>query len=450
MSAQPRTIRSGASGVAPYVAITALGSTAYIAAFTAAALAAREITGRAELSGLPSALGTVGTAAAIALLSSIMARRGRRTGLVAGWTVAVAGAGASVAAIAVGSFPLLLVGAVAVGFGNGAIQLSRYAAGDQLAPERRAAALGTVVWGSTAGAVLGPNLVAPAGAIATGLGRAPLEGGMAVTAIGFVLALGLTAAWVRRDGATAVGDGADAGEPGDPAADRADAAAEPELDATGLVAVDIDPSPVVAGAPGKLDRRLAAIAPLRVRVALVGLVAGQVVMVLIMTMTPVHIRDMGEPLATVGFVISAHTLGMFALSPLSGRLVGRFGAIPVLFAGFGTLLAAAALAAVARDADIAALTLSLFLLGYGWNLGFVAGSSLLTGGASLAERIRLQGITDVLVWTSGAVASVSSGLLLDLAGYQTLAVVGGVILVLPAAVILAARRRIPATMRVGA
>jgi MFS family permease len=159
---------------------------------------------------------------------------------------------------------------------------------------------------------------------------------------------------------------------------------------------------------------------------------------------------MGETLSTVGLVISAHTLGMFALSPLSGRLVQRFGAFAVLYGGFATLLLASILAAVARNAEIPVLTLGLFLLGYGWNLGFVAGSSLLTSGASLEERIRLQGVTDVLVWTAGAAASVSSGLILDWLGYQTLAVLGGAFLAIPALTIFLARRRVSVAVTAGA
>ncbi len=426
MSATPTAERQpGTVRLAPFVAATALGSIAYIAAFTSAALAAREITGKAELSGLPSAIGTIGTAGAIALLSATMARRGRRPGLLVGFAIAVAGGAASVAAIALSSFALLLAGSLALGFGNAGIQLSRYAATDLLAPERRASAVGTVVWGSTAGAVLGPNLVAPAGWVAEALGRPALEGGMAVTTLGFALALLVTLAWIRgsRPAIDPAGD--------DPAA---------SLDT--MVPVDVEAAPVVADRPGFLGGRLSIIAPLRVRVALVALVTGQTVMVLIMTMTPVHVQDMGETLSTVGLVISAHTLGMFALSPLSGRLVQRFGAFAVLYGGFATLLVSAILAAVARDTEIPVLTLGLFLLGYGWNLGFVAGSSLLTSGASLEERIRLQGVTDVLVWTAGAAASVSSGLILDWLGYQTLAVLGGAFLAIPALTIFVARRRL--------
>jgi MFS family permease len=413
-------------GLAPYVVATALGSTAYIASFAAATLAAREITGDAQLAGLPSALGTIGTAAAIGLLSALMARRGRRPGLLAGYLVAITGALATLAAVAFASFPLLLAGSIAIGFGNAALQLSRYAAADLAEPERRASAVGTVIWGSTAGAILGPNLLEPAGALATAVGRPVLEGGMAVTVVGFALTLLVTLRWVRTAGAPA-----DARE---------------EVIETGIGAEPV----AIPDEPARAtDSRLALLAPIRVRVALVGLVAGQVVMVLIMAMTPVHVHDLGEPLATVGFVISAHTLGMFALSPLSGRLVGRFGALPVMVAGFGVLLLAAVLAAVARQSDIPVLVLALFLLGYGWNLGFVAGSSLLTSGASLGERIRLQGATDVLVWTAGAAASLSSGFLMDWAGYPMLATVGGALLAIPALVVLLARRRMPATASAG-
>lgn len=409
-------------GLAPYVVATAIGSTAYIASFAAATLAAREITGDAQLAGLPSALGTIGTAAAIGLLSALMARRGRRPGLLAGYLVAITGALASLAAVAFASFPLLLAGSIAIGFGNASLQLSRYAAADLAAPERRASVVGTVIWGSTAGAILGPNLLEPAGSIATAVGRPVLEGGMAVTVVGFALTLLVTLRWVRTAGAPA--------------------GAREEIVAAGIgaepVAIPDEPARATAGT-------LALLAPVRVRVALVGLLAGQVVMVLIMAMTPVHVHDMGEPLATVGFVLSAHTLGMFALSPLSGRLVGRFGALPVMVGGFAVLLLAAVLASVARQSDIPVLALAMFLLGYGWNLCFVAGSSLLASGASLSERIRLQGTTDVLVWIAGAAASISSGFLLQWAGYPMLAAVGGALLVIPALVVLLARPRMHAT-----
>jgi MFS family permease len=394
--------------LAPFVIAVALGSTAYISAFTTAAVAAREITGSAQLSGIPSAFGTLGTAVGIGVLSALMARRGRRPGLLLGYALAIAGGAVSVAAIIASSFPLLVVGSVAIGLGNAALQLARYAASDLVPEGARASAVGLVVWGSTVGAVLGPNLLQPAGSLAQSFGRTVLEGGLIVTVMGFALTFLVTALFVR---------------------------------ATPPAATD-----VAGGVAAPQVSRRELVSSARVRIAIVAMVAGQIVMVLVMTMAPVHVHDMGHDLATVGFVISAHALGMFALSPITGRLVSRFGTIPIIYVGFAVLVLSAILAAVAREADIPVLALGLFLLGYGWNLAFVAGSSLLTSGADLGERIRLQGLVDTGVWVSSGVASISSGFLLSQFGYGVLSLTAGALLIVPAIAIAAQRGRMePAT-----
>ncbi|MDQ3345857.1 MAG: MFS transporter, partial [Chloroflexota bacterium] len=177
-----------------------------------------------------------------------------------------------------------------------------------------------------------------------------------------------------------------------------------------------------------------------VLVALVALAAGQVVMTLIMTMTPLHLTDHGHGLETVGFVLSAHTFGMFALSPISGRLTDRFGSPRIIGAGLVTLAIAAFIAAGAPPDGGPLLTLALFLLGYGWNLGFVAGSSMLTAGLTLGERTRVQGLGDGMIWTSAAVASLSSGLIVAGASYTALGLLGVGLLIPPAVVLLAQRR----------
>jgi MFS family permease len=182
-----------------------------------------------------------------------------------------------------------------------------------------------------------------------------------------------------------------------------------------------------------------------VLVALVTLVAGQVVMVLIMTMTPIHLSDHGHGLATIGFVLSAHLFGMFALSPLSGRLTDRFGSPTVIAGGLGLLGIAAGMAAIAPPDGGLVLTLALFLLGYGWNLGFVAGSALLTGGLALSERTRVQGIADGMVWTSAAVASVSSGIVVASLSYTVLGLLGIALLVGPFVLLLASRPKLAST-----
>ncbi len=176
-----------------------------------------------------------------------------------------------------------------------------------------------------------------------------------------------------------------------------------------------------------------------VPVAIVALIAGQFVMVLIMTMTPLHMAAHGHDLAAVGVVISGHTFGMFGLSPISGRLTDRFGSVPVILSGLAVVAIASVLAAIAPPDGGLLLFLALFLLGYGWNLGYVAGSALLTHGLSLPERTRIQGLTDTLIWSSAAVASLGSGFVLAYAGYAILGLMGAGLVVVPM-LLVAARR----------
>jgi MFS family permease len=391
-------------------AVSALGSTGYIAAVTVGTLVAAEIAGSASLGGVPSSAAVLGTAVAATSLSALMLRIGRRPGLLGGLGVGVVGAGLCIAAVLAGSIALLLVGAFLSGFANGASNLGRYVAADLVPPGRRASAIGTVVWGSTIGAVAGPNLVAPAGAIAVSIGLPELAGAFVLTAV-FIGLAALLAFVLLRPEPYALADPS--------ALERSDANV---------------PTP----SAGALLRRPA------VAVAIVCLVAGQVVMVLIMTMTPIHLIDHGHGLATVGFVLSAHTFGMFALSPISGRLTDRFGTVAVNAAGFSVLGVAAVLAALAPPDGGALLTLALFLLGWGWNLNFVAGSALLGRGLALAERTRVQGISDALVWGSAALAGLVSGVIVAGAGYTALGFFGLALLVVPGLLLAGQRRRLAA------
>ncbi len=148
------------------------------------------------------------------------------------------------------------------------------------------------------------------------------------------------------------------------------------------------------------------------------------VMVLIMAMTPIHIRDAGENLTLVGLVIGAHTFGMFFFSPVTGWLSDRYGKVPIIVTGQILLVVAALLAAPAGGGDRALLMGSLFLLGVGWNFGFVAASALVTDAATGSTRVRLQGVADAVTWISGAVAAVASGVILDWQSFSVLALAG--------------------------
>jgi MFS family permease len=382
----------------------ALGSTGHIAAVTVATIVAEDLTGTSSWSGAPGATVVLGAALGSTLLSALMARRGRRQGLVLGYLIGVLGAVVATAAVVTRVFPLLLVGTVLIGFGNTANQLSRYAAADMFPAERRASAIGTVVWGATIGAVVGPNLVGWAGHLAGVVGL-PVLAGAYLIPMGFVSAAALLSFLLLRPDPFELAD------------------ASPR---TGLEAA-------AAAQLSQIIRRPAVV------VSLVTLVLGQFVMVLIMTMTPLHMTSHGHGLGMVGFVMSAHTFGMYALSPISGRLTNRLGSIPVILLGSVILAVAALLSAVAPPEGGNVLFVALFLLGFGWNLGFVAGSTMLSGGVSLAERTRIQGLTDAFVWSTGAVASLSSGLVAAVAGYTALGIAGVGVVILMVSVVLGRR-----------
>ncbi|MGH2445936.1 MAG: MFS transporter, partial [Candidatus Limnocylindria bacterium] len=387
------------------VITSALGSTGYLAAVTVGTLAAAQMAGGAALGGVPTAALTVGTATAAGVLSGLMLRFGRRPGLIIGLAIGFVGALVSFAAILAGSIPLLLGGSALTGFANGAGQLGRYVGADLAPLARRASALGLVVWGATIGAVVGPNLTAPGGVLAESIGLPILAGPYLLTAA--FIGAAIVVAWM---------------------------ALRPEPYALA------DPSALEMRAEGTdAPSALTLFRVPSVLVALVALVAGQVVMVLIMTMTPIHLTQHGHGLSTVGLVLSAHTFGMFALSPISGRLTDRFGSPAVIACGLATMTAAALLSALAPPDGGLLLTLGLFLLGYGWNLGFVAGSSMLTRGLALAERTRVQGIADGLTWGSAAVASASSGVIVAGASYTALGLLGIGLLVVPGLLLLLRR-----------
>jgi MFS family permease len=381
----------------------ALAATAYIAAVTVSTLAAEEILGSATLSGVPSATATLGTALGATLLTRSVVRRGRRPGLITGYVTGVIGCVVAIAAFGADSFPLLLLGMALLGLGNASTHLARYTAAEMYPLDRRGAALGTVVWAGTIGSVLGPALLQPSGRFAVDLGRSELVGGFLV-GLGFLaVAVALYVIALRPDPATL-------------AIDRPD--------------------------PGKGEH--AALGPAfrlpMVRVALTAMIAGQVVMVMIMVSTPLHIHHHGSDLGIVGLVMSAHTLGMFALSPLTGRLADRLGSIPVILLGMAVLGISALGAAYGPSESTPWLIAVLFGLGYGWNLAFVAGSSLLTTGVGSDIRSRLQGRVDSLTWGSAALASVSSGVIYQATDYTMISLIGFLLLAVPLFVVLRNRK----------
>jgi MFS family permease len=385
----------------------ALGTTGYIAAATVSALVVEDLTGRATLAGLPGAIAILGTALGTSLLSMRVADRGRRPGLVGGYAAGALGATAAVLAVALQSITLLLAGMVILGLGNASNQLARYTGAELFPPDRRASALSLIVWAGTIGSVVGPSLLKPGGVLATDRGVSELAGGYIVALVAMAAAMLVYLLALRPDPAS--------------------------------LAVD---TWTVSERPRFGD----AFSRPHVKVALAALISGQVVMVVIMIATPLHIRHHGFDLGIVGLVMSAHTLGMFALSPITGRVADLIGRYRTILLGLAVLAASAIMAATAPTTSTGVLLVALFLLGLGWNLTFVAGSALLTVGFAPELRARVQGRADSITWVSSALASLSSGIFFEFTDYRIVSLAGLALLAIPLSIVLRNREQTAAVL----
>lgn len=384
-----------------------LTSAAFIASATVGAIAGAHLSGRPELAGLPSAVYLLGAALASYPASRLMERVGRRLGLTTGLGLGVTGALLNGLAINSGSFGLFLLGYALMGATRGFTDLGRYAAAEMHPLAERARAISLVVLGGTAGAILGPALVGPTGQLALSFGLEELSGPSFAGAALFAVGLLLIFVFLRPDPSVLARQFA---------AD-ADAAAEA---ATGqkAVAEPVRPFRLIWALPAT-------------RLAVAAMVIGQLVMVMLMSITSLHMTDHGHPLGDVSIVIMGHTLGMFGLSLISGRLADNFGRPRTIAIGAGLLIAACLLAPLSQN--VAILAVALFLLGLGWNFCAVAGAALLTDALTLGERARMQGSNDVVVNLVSGFGSLQSGALFAWIGYSNLAWISLAVSLIPLA-----------------
>jgi MFS family permease len=138
----------------------------------------------------------------------------------------------------------------------------------------------------------------------------------------------------------------------------------------------------------------------------------------------------------------AHTLGMFAIAPLTGHLVARFGTRRIIFVGACILMISCALAFIGAKPEGTKLLLpALLLLGVGWNFSFVAGSTQVMNGLSFSERLTIQGVGDTITRLAGVSASIVSGLIVGATSYSALGVMGGVASFVPLIALIIWRNR---------
>jgi len=369
--------------------VQSLGSAGSIGVATVAAIVGAELSGHASLAGAPGATYQVGVAFAALLWGTLSDRLGRRNALSLGLTTGVIGAFGALLGVVSGSFGLLLLGLVVMGSGTASVQLGRFAAAEVNPVERRGRAVATVVLGGTFGSVVGPTLVAPTGAIASGFGWSELAGPYLTVMVVYVLSIVVLQLALRPD-PKAIGE----------AIGRA--------------------SPAPARSVARPLREI--VRDPMVLSAVVTVVLAHAVMVGLMQMTSLHMRDHEHTLAGISLVFSSHTFGMFAFSVVTGQLADRWGRIPVIVTG--ALITIASCLAAPLSPQLVPLAVALFGLGIGWNMCYVAGSALLSDALSPVEKARTQGLNDLLVGLAGASAIFSSGLLFAGAGYAVMGVVG--------------------------
>ncbi|MFH8436193.1 MFS transporter [Streptomyces sp. NPDC018007] len=388
-----------------------LGGLGVAVGIALAPMLAAEVSGSEALSGLAPTASVVGTALLSLPLAALMTTRGRRAGLVLAYLIGALGGGLVVLATMLSSFPLLLLGMAAFGAGSLAGLQARFAAADLVGPERRGRAISTVVWATTIGSVLGPNISAPASRLFRGTPVPEAAGPYLCSGAVFLVAALVVALAMRPD---------------------------PLLTARALAQ---------EGPSGPPKRSLAAgIAAVReapmARLALVTVAVSHTAMVSIMVMTPVDLGRHGAGLQLIGLVISGHIAGMYAFSPVMGWLADRFGRLAVIRLAVGLLSCAALLAGTAgpRHGQTAA---GLFVLGLGWSAGMIAGSALLTDAVPRSAQAAVQGLSDLTMNAAAGIGGATAGVIVAQWGYGPLNAIGAALLLPVAALTLRRSLRRP-------
>jgi len=387
------------------------GGAGLAAGVTVGALLAQDMLGSDGLAGIPSALLTLGAAASAMFVGRLSQRFGRRVGLTAGFLAGGVGALGVVAAAATHNVALLFLSLFVYGAGTSTNLQARYAGTDLAKPAQRATAVSIAMVSTTFGAVAGPNLVDVMGRFALSLGIPALAGPFLLGAAAFLSAGFVFWLFLRPDPflvAKAIAER----EAADRSGSKSGGDAVPGAAANGRG--------LFVGAAVML--------------------LTQIVMVAVMTMTPIHMQHHGHGLREVGLVISIHIAAMFLPSLVTGVLVDRLGRTAMAIAAGAVLLSAGLLAAFAPADSMPLLIAALALLGLGWNFGLISGTALIVDATPLSTRAKTQGSIDVLVSLAGASGGALSGMVVAQASFATLALGGAALSLLLIPVVVWSRR----------
>ncbi|MCY8491996.1 MFS transporter [Bacillus inaquosorum] len=371
------------------------GGAGLAAGVTVGALIAQQMLGTDAFAGLPSALFTLGSAGSALFVGRLSQRYGRRTGLSAGFVIGGLGAIGVIIAAIINSIFLLFTSLLIYGAGTATNLQARYAGTDLANNKQRATAVSITMVFTTFGAVAGPSLVNVMGNFALSIGVPSLAGPFILAAAAYILAGVVLFIMLRPD---------------------------PLVIARTIEATNPEPSD-----KGHLETTEHTENKRGIIVGAAIMVLTQIVMVAIMTMTPVHMSHHGHGLGAVGLVIGFHIGAMYLPSLVTGVLVDKLGRTAMAIASGTTLLLAGLMAAFAPGDSMVLLVIALSLLGLGWNFGLISGTALIVDSTETATRAKTQGTVDVLIALSGAAGGALSGMIVAGSSFLTLSFTGGIL-----------------------
>ena len=371
------------------------GGIGLVAGYSVTALLADDITGSKTLAGLAAASLSIGAAIASFPLARIMARSGRRPGLLTGYVLASIGGFFAVLAAITRQFMFLPLGVALVGVGNATNMATRYAAADLAKPERRASTIGLVVAATTIGSGFGSlvslSVFDPLG---RRFGLPDYAGSFLVGALLFLAAAAIVEIRLRPD---------------------------PLVVAGGVGSNDQDTRLPFSAALGLI------LANSKARLAVFAMMVSQATMVATMTLTPLHMNDGGQSNGAISIMLFSHILGMYAFSPLVGRLADQLGRYPMLIASGVLCVAGALWAGFTPPEGFIGITGGQTVLGFAWCFGVIAASGLLTDAFPVEQRASVQGAGDMCMMAFGAAAGISAGAIVSYRSYLDLNLVAALL-----------------------
>lgn len=370
------------------------GGAGLAAGITVGALIAQQMLGTEGFAGLPSALFTLGSALSAFTVGRFSQRFGRRYGLSFGFIAGSLGAVGVVLAANIESIILLFLSLFIYGAGTSTNLQARYAGTDLASPKQRATAISIAMVATTLGAVAGPNLVTPTGNFAQSIGMPALSGPFLLAALAYLLA-GLTFFFFLKP---------------DP------------LIVAKAIAIEQEKNTHQVNENNTMTKTTSN--RIGIFIGAMVLILSQIVMVAIMTMTPVHMKGAGCGLPLIGMVISLHIAAMFLPSLITGILVDKIGR-PIMVAASGFTLAISGFLAAYTPGDaIVSMTIALILLGLGWNFGLISGTAIIIDSTTIHNRAKIQGSIDVWVAIAGSAGGLSSGIIVAITSFSFLGFLG--------------------------